>query len=560
MRMPVASKVHLVIAVLLVCQLLSGCEQGSSVNTGESDEAGRTGLSDSAGTDRYEPPIDMTFVRETGEGLDALTRYLPGETIEHNRWTELYEDMLGVRIRYQWMAQGDLYRQKLGVALASGDIPDVVHVDAQQLRQLSNAGRIEDLTEVYKQYAAPFTKEILNQEGTGPFEAATIDGKLMGIPDSGAAIESAQFLWIRTDWLERLGLEPPRTMQELLAVSKAFTEQDPDDNGVDDTYGLAVTSHLWDPVMGLGGFAAGYGAYPNIWQEVEDGTLAHGAVQPAVRQMLLVLQEMYRSGQIDSEFVFKNGDKAGKDVAAGKHGILYGQQWASFLVQGSYERNASADWQAFPIVAAEGVDVRVPLPFARGKFYAVRKGYAHPEALVKLFNLHLEKNWGESAEYETYYSTPFPAWQLSPVTPFPARKNLEAYRQLDEARRTGDLTVLKDEAKAIHKNIEAYLNHNDIHGWGWQRTYGEDGAFAVLNRYEQEGQLLYEPFVGAPTATMIEKESLLYNLAHDTFVNIILGRPIEDFDEFVIEWNRLGGAEMTAEVNQWYAERGLSRP
>ncbi|GIQ64504.1 hypothetical protein PACILC2_30720 [Paenibacillus cisolokensis] len=58
---------------------------------------------------------------------------------------------------------------------------------------------------------------------------------------------------------------------------------------------------------------------------------------------------------------------------------------------------------------------------------------------------------------------------------------------------------------------------------------------------------------------MIEKESILYNYAHDTFVNIIIGRPLEDFDRFVSEWNRLGGAEMTAEANQWHAERGGGR-
>ncbi|GIQ64503.1 hypothetical protein PACILC2_30710 [Paenibacillus cisolokensis] len=495
MRMPFASKASLIWTAILSILLLTACEPNGGTTGGEvSVERVGQRLSLPAESVKYDPPIDISFVREIGEEMNGLIRAVPGETLEHNRWTRLYEEALGIRIRYKWTANGDLYHQKLGVALASGNLPDVVRVDAQQLRQLSNAGLIQDLSEFYEKYAAPFTKEILSQEGSGPFESATIGGKLMGIPDTGASIENAQFLWIRTDWLERLSLEPPRTISDVLAISKAFTEDDPDGNGIRDTYGLAVAQHLWDPVMGLGGFMAAYGAYPNMWIEDESGRLVYGAVRPEVKTALKVLQDMYQSGQIDSEFVFKNGDKVDDDIAAGKFGMLYGQQWASFVVQSSHERDPSADWKAFPIVSSTNEPVRVPLPFATTQFYAVRKGYEHPEALVKLFNLHLEKNWGQTAEYETYYSTPFPVWKFSPVTPFPALKNLEAYRQLDEARRTGDTSVLKDEARAIMKNIEGYLTRNDIHGWGWQRTYGEDGAFAILDRYEKNGQLLYEPF------------------------------------------------------------------
>ena len=81
-------------------------------------------------------------------------------------------------------------------------------MNAQQLRELSNAGLIEDLTDVYEQYASTLTKRVLSEEGDGPFEPATIDGKLMGIPQTSSSIEDADLLWIRTDWLHRLGLKP----------------------------------------------------------------------------------------------------------------------------------------------------------------------------------------------------------------------------------------------------------------------------------------------------------------------------------------------------------------
>ncbi|WP_337102715.1 extracellular solute-binding protein [Paenibacillus sp. YIM B09110] len=543
------------LAVLMFVQTIAACEHQRP--TEEPDNRGtEEAIYSDPGLTKYNPPIEISIVRNVNEDFSDLISNFPGETLEDNRWSRLYEDVLGIRVKYEWTAKDDLYHQKLGAALASGNIPNIVRVNAQQLRQLANEGLIQDLTDVYEQYAAPFTKDVLSQEGTGPFEAATIDGKLMAIPETAASIEAAQFLWIRTDWLDRLKLKPPKTMNDLLAISKAFTENDPDGNGKDDTYGLALTQYLWDPVMGALDFMAGYGAYPNIWLEDDTGKLVNGAVQPQVKQALTVLQGMYHSGQIDPEFGLKDGRKEKALIAEGKIGIMYGEQWGSFTVQSSYEKDSAADWQPYPIVSATGEPAKVPLRFATNQFLAVKKGVQHPEAIVKMINLHLEKNWGVTAEYETYYSTPYPAWQLSPVTPAPLLKNYEAFLQLEEFRATEDETVLHDEAKAIQKNIDVYRTRNDITGWGWERTYGPQGAFSIFRQYEKNNQLLFESFVGVPTEAIIEKQSILDELKNKTFMNIILGRPIEEFDLFVEEWHRLGGTEMTNEVNEWYAEKG----
>ncbi|MDQ0059081.1 putative aldouronate transport system substrate-binding protein [Paenibacillus harenae] len=555
MRKRIGNKAAIMLAVLMFVQTIAACEDQRPAE--EPDKSGtEEAIYSDPGLTKYNPPIEISLVRNVNEDFSDLISNFPGETLEDNRWSRLYEDVLGIRVKYEWTAKDDLYYQKLGSALASGNIPDIVRVNAQQLRQLANEGLIQDLTDVYEEYAAPFTKDVLSQEGTGPFEAATIDGKLMAVPETAASVEGVQYLWIRTDWLGRLGLKPPNTMNDLLAISKAFTENDPDGNGKHDTFGLALTQYLWDPVMGALDFMAGYGAYPNIWLEDDTGKLVNGAVQPEVKRALAVLQRMYHGGQIDPEFALKDGRKEKALIAEGKIGIMYGEQWGSFVVQSSIENDSDADWQPYPIVSDTGKLPKVPLRFATNQFLAVKKGVKHPEAIVKMINLHLEKNWGVTAEYETYYSTPYPAWQLSPVTPFPLLKNYEAFLQLEEFRTTGDEAVLHDEAKAIQKNIDAYLTRNDTSGWGWERTYGPKGAFSILRQYEKNNQLLFESFVGVPTEAIIEKHSILDELKNKTFMNIILGRPIEEFDRFVKEWHRLGGTEMTAEVNEWFAEKG----
>lgn len=541
-----------ILIVLLSVLLLASCFHEQSIH-----HSSRLPLSEEAVSAPdlslvpYDPPVEVSFARETSSGLWDLLKQFPGETLEDNRWSRLYEKALGIRIKNDWTAEGELYRQKLGFSVASGQIPDVVQVDAQQLRRLSNAGAIQDLTEAYEQYASPLTQRILGEEGTASFDAATIDGKLMGIPKTASFIEGAKYLWIRTDWLDALGLKPPQTMEDLLAIAEAFTYNDPDKNGEDDTFGLALTNYLWDPVGGAAAFMAGYGAYPILWLSDDNGKLQYGGIQPEVKDALKVLQDLYRKGQIDSEFSLKDGNKVKKDVAAGKMGIVYGEQWASFWIQASREQNPHAQWQAFPLVSLSGKPALVPLPFATNQFYAVKKSYAHPEAIVKMINLHLEKNWGATADYKTYYSTPYPVWSLSPVTPAPVNKNYDAYRQLAQARETGDYSGLNEEAQAIRSNIDAYLKDNLELGWGWERTYGPSGAFAVLDQYKKNDQLLYDRFVGSPTATMLEKQAILHELQYEAYLKIIMGNSIDGFDEFVEEWRRLGGDQMTAEVNQW---------
>ncbi|MBO9600695.1 MAG: extracellular solute-binding protein, partial [Cohnella sp.] len=262
----------LVMAAALVLSACSGNNDNNSKNSGspspsakasdaanESASAGSDSSADPLG--KYDPPIEVTTVRNLSDVVENnVLGVLDGETFEDNRWTRVYEDNLGIKIRNLWVVKGnpesDQYVQKMNVTLASGDLPDFMAVNAVQLKQLAESDMIEDMTALYEKYASPLTKDILSQEGKGPFDAATFDGKLMAIPQVEPSIERSMFVWIRTDWLEKLSMQPPKTMADVLAISKAFTEQDPDGNNKKDTYGLGVNKGLWGGSTGLEGFMA----------------------------------------------------------------------------------------------------------------------------------------------------------------------------------------------------------------------------------------------------------------------------------------------------------------
>lgn len=554
----------IIIAFISMLALLIGCKgepSGTTIQPTEQEQPLNTNEQQNTsihpGLAKYGQDISITFLRELTSSYLDLIEVLPDETTDHNRWTKLYRDQLGVHVKYEWTSEGTFYNQQLNYAIASGNINDVIRVNAEQLRLLNRAGQIQDLTEVFENYATPFTKTILAEDAIDTFEAATIEGRLMGLPEPDFPIERANFIWIRTDWLDELGLAPPQTIEEVNAIALAFTMRDPDQNGINDTYGIAATSYLWDPVMGLQAYMAGYNAFPELWIKDESGQLVYGGIQPEVKKALIQLQQLYKDGIIDQEFSLKNGLRVKESIQNNKIGMFYGEQWGAFIAQTSREVAEDSDWKAYPIVGEQAGQVLVPLKFSPNVFYVVRKDYPNPEALMKMFNLHLEKNWGENADYETYYSNPYPVWQLSPVTPYPARKNFDAYLQLAEARKTNNFSALNPEAKNINKLIDNYLNDgpDKNSGWGWNKIYGEQGAFSILDQYIKRDQLQYDEFMGTRTETMIQVNSILNDLQHQTYINIILGDSIEQFDHFVQKWHDLGGKQMTEEVNEWYSSK-----
>ena len=510
---------------------------------------------------KFDPPINVSFVRCVDNDLASnILPRTPGETIESNRWLKLYADELGINITYNWTVNGgyneDAYKQKINVTLASGDLPDIVTVSAAQLKQLADADMIEDMTPYWEEYAADLTRKIYTEEGPGVLDSAKFDGKLMAVPNAEGSIEAAQFLWIRKDWLDKLGLEAPKTMQELMAVAEAFTTKDPDGNGVNDTYGIAMTKDLYSGCMALQGFFAGYHAYPNFWME-KDGKIAYGSVQPEMKDALKALAEMYAKGQIDPEFGVKDGAKVAETIAAGKIGIDFGEQWNPMypLISNFYNDN-KADWTGYALVSADEQKVLVPLKFRTQLYFAARKGFEHPEAVVEMVNMHLEKNWGETNNFGYYYMPQengnVGVWKFSPVTPYPPYKNFNAFQAIHAARDAGDVSVLAGEPKVIEGNLEAYAA-GDTTQWGWEKIYGDNGVYNVLDGFIKNDQLMVEAFVGAPTPTMVERKATLDKMEKEVFVKIIMGAaPIEEFDKFVSDWMQLGGEDMLKEANEWY--------
>jgi putative aldouronate transport system substrate-binding protein len=501
--------------------------------------------------DRYDPPIEMSSVI----AVDATVKFLEGNDIYNNVWTRAYNDLLGIKINYKWVVDGSMYGQKLGLSINSGDIPDMFAVTPAQLLLYQEAGLLEDLTPVYEAEASANTRDILTQNPVA-LKAATIDGKLWGIPLTDAPVATASVLWVRQDWMNKLGITAPTSLADVLEISKRFTVDDPDGNGAADTFGLCMDKDLFGAIAGLQGFFNGYHAYPGIWFE-RDGKLAYGSVQPEMRAALLALQKMYADGQIDPEFGVKDVNAVTETIAQGKCGMEFGVWWNPYHpLNLSQANNPDAYWQAFPIPSVDATPAKSQYSSAIGSFLVIRNGYEHPEALIRMINFwtdNIVRSQSDPVRQLFLGDINAPdvvLYKYTPVVLWEPNASIDAGKSLREALAKHDPSGLNLETQWRYRIIQAYFEQGVKEAWVEVATNGPNGASAILESIVEDRGMLNQ-FYGPPTPTMAEKMPTLQTMESEMITKVIMGESIDLFDQFVENWYQMGGTKIVEEINLW---------
>lgn len=505
---------------------------------------------------KYDPPIEVSVIKAYSEAA----KFPEGQGVDNNVWTQYYLDELGIKIKYDWtyMGPADQYDQKMNVAIGSNDLPDIAFVNPSQLKQLAEAGQLEDLTEVFDKYASPLTKSQMTMDGGNALKSATFGGKLLAIPYMGSDVDGLPLLWVRTDWLKKLNLPEPKTMDDVLKIAEAFQTQDPDGNNKADTIGLGLTKDLVGGFASYEGFLNGYHAYNSIWIKDAEGKLVYSSIQPEMKTALGKLQELYKAGVIDKEFGTKDFGKVAESATSGKLGMYFGQMWTPLApLQDGKNKDPDMEWQAYPIPSIDGKPALAQANFPIGAYYVVKKGAAHPEAAVKMLNFSYEKSIGETADTQKYMTTAdgieVHLYQI--VYGYSPRVNLDIHYAVTQALDSNDDSRLVAAQKANYDTIVKYRN-GDISGWGMDRVFGPTGSFSAIDQYVRNGAILPDGYYGAPTATMGEKRASLEKLQREVFTKIIMNAAsIDAFDKFVDDWKSLGGDQITQEVNEWLAQQ-----
>lgn len=510
----------------------------------------------------YAEPITMTI----GIPVDLSKAFPEGDSYENNVWSRAYEEELGVKLELAFTAANT--DDKINTLIATGDIPDLLCVNSAQLKMLSNSGLIrDDLYDVYMANAGEGMRTII--EGVGgdaAIPSATYDGKMMAIPILNTSPgEEVPVLWLRTDWMQKLGLEDPQNWDDLYKIIDAFVHQDPDGNGVDDTIGLTFSKDLWNSNFQMDGLFNVFGSYPkkNFWVDDpnEEGKVIFGAFADETKAALEVVSKMYADGLIDAEFAVNDNSAAVQQVASGKCGVVIGAVWdTNSVLYTSNDEDPNADWHALPMVGLDGPTTKVTGNYPIIRYMVFNKDFEHPEAVIKMINLQFKKCFSDDSTqeiYDTYIedasgNSGFAAFQIYPWGIFlPAVKNEMAADEIVNMGLSSDEVDIW--AKPFAKYVEGYAN-GDASLWRWYRFFGPDGGHLITGKYITDDLYYMNRYYGPTTDTMAESMSLIDDLVNEMFTKIIMGEETVDaFDTYKAQAEALGLTDMTEEANAWLA-------
>ncbi|TBL78675.1 extracellular solute-binding protein [Paenibacillus thalictri] len=239
------------------------------------------------------------------------------------------------------------YAQQLNVKIAGGTPPDIFEVTKVQLEELAKQGLLLDL--------APYIEKMPNVKKTYTAEDLTkgkVGGKQYSLLKRGLQQQNA--LWVRKDWMDKLGLKEPKTLDELKQLLVAFTEQDPDGNGKKDTYGLTgvgdfTSINAFSPI-----FAAFGVPIPGNFT-IDTGKVTYSTTDPRTTEAIKYISELIKLGVVDPELMANKGLKDQQKAFQGLAGAIY-RAWGE-LAKDNYvadykKINPNADWQ--PIGALTG--------------------------------------------------------------------------------------------------------------------------------------------------------------------------------------------------------------
>ncbi len=446
-------------------------------------------------------------------GPNNMEEFLKGENENNNVIINFIREATGYDVNWI-IAPKDQAREALNIMMTSGDPPDVIYSgDKALFNDYASQGLIAELDQLI-----PATSYISKVVPEGTWNAVRLDGKIYAVPvPQNQHATNAPI--VRADWLAKLGLSTPTTIDDYTAMLKAFRDGKLGDNVIPYVAGQDTNN--------LGAFQVAFQvAVPYM---IKDGKLEPTAVSQNRRDYLQYVAMLFKEGLIDKEFAVNKGANITEKLSNGRGGMsTYGWADMKVAVESAAKLNPDINWQV----------IAPPKDRAGGETKMVMNG---PVRVYFLF-------------------------------PLQSKKNKEAVDFLDKTINPDVLNVISYGWKGEHYTVDA-------NGLIVQTEKAEQIRFRIYynmwdsqenfnNRYKLKGFApYYEPMMAVngldnivnyapPIPVVTEKSATLKDLDNEYTVKIITGVwGIEKFDEFVTKYLAAGGQETIDAYNAWYAAR-----
>ncbi|KAA8746130.1 extracellular solute-binding protein [Paenibacillus sp. UASWS1643] len=561
-----------ILAAVVLTGTLVACSNGGGNNGSSNESNGESSTQTSEAklnivNGKIEPPVTITMIRAE----DPTVKFKNGETYSDNVHTHWANETLGVNIETLWSSPSadTSYDTKLKLMLSSGDkLPDVfVSSQPNTTNMFLESGKVLDVTEAFEKYASETYKSAMNEvpEAWQPF---MMNGKKLALPVLRPTMGTQSPLWIRQDWLDKLGLKEPTNLEELEHVMDAFVNKDPDGNGKKDTYALDFgmkDTFTGYPVGDASWIFGMFGAIPERWYPDSDGKLQYGSTQPGIKAALEKIAEWKSKGYIAQDIALHDFNKVAENVASVKVGMLGGENWV-MVYPGSMmlASNPTAMYTPYPLPKGiDGKNMRTVASLYTNAILISKD--ISKEALLAFFHY-------QNSLYESYNSEDpflFKGFQEGYDYVIKDGKAVMDEKQIPGGKvATMKYTISGSQTVYTSKLLESTLKrakgetleNKDLAAFATSAIFSTDSNplekitdQATLVIAAQTDSDVREYFQGPATSTMSTRNELLKKMQMDTFTDIIYSKqPAGAFDDFVKKWKSSGGDKITDEVNDWY--------
>ena len=446
--------------------------------------------------------------------------------VNDNPWANVYKEAFP-DIEIDWViVPNTSLQEKINILMATGEMPDLVPTADANMITWADQGLIVPLDEYVADYF-PNQDKWFNE---GTLQQAFYDGKQYRLLTPRNDLENTRTLQVRSDWLEALDMEKPTTTEEALELMVAFTYEDPDGNGFDDTVGFTGAKNLnWtDP------FFNAFGVHQGFWSEV-DGTILPDIILPEMKEALAFLREMYELGVYDKDSLVQANLQVEEKATAGIPGLVCFASWgvASRIRPALQERGADLVPLEPLNLNDKGMYRRFPGVWAR---YSVTAASEHPEAPVQIINWLLDTD--ESLPYNNINGDKINSGELG------------VHSELNEA---GTFLTELSHDSSPQAEYDVYRFSYRLAGGYVHVAPTEELAAVRLNGPDILAIAPYGHYSDRAVPGPVESELMgeLETYFDEVKMEIVTGNaPLDAFDEWVDFFYENGGQDIVDEVNE----------
>lgn len=213
--------------------------------------------------------------------------------------------------------------EQFNTMMAAGDMKDIVKYDWNVFSggpvNAAKQGAIATLNDYMDEYM-PNISALAKKDSLFNYQIRGYDSNVYVIPSYTDSLitESSFGPQIRKDWLDKLGLELPKTFDDWYIVLKAFKTQDPNGNGQADEMPFVDNSAATFLYMS----SAFNGANQDFY--IKDGKVVFGFAEPEYKEFLKIMNKWYSEGLIDKEYNVKQGADSSALMLSDKGGAFIG--------------------------------------------------------------------------------------------------------------------------------------------------------------------------------------------------------------------------------------------